>query len=342
MAKKKKSFGILHGRSTITGTKHRPSSLKPQKTRELIRRYHVLQKLKFSMIAKLKQELKLKEIDSEDSFEVALKASSSELFKTYKRSYDEFKALKVARSEGPLADAKTLDIDLLLSCLGKINAELAFRGGIDAYQAASTHGQDKKRGGDSSKRLITWLRESKYQKIYELNEPLSALEIGSLDPRNNISTCGIFQKVVRIDLRSNNSLILEQDFMERPLPISNEEKFNMISCSLVINFVPSPTGRGLMLRRITEFLKEPTSTGLSSLFLVLPLPCIANSRYFDKNTLDSIMQALGFTQTFYYEAKKLSYWLYDWGGSSKMKQIKIQKKIVHPGVSRNNFCIVME
>ena len=79
------------------------------------------------------------------------------------------------------------------------------------------------------------------------------LEIGCLSPYNAISTSSIFDDVVRIDLNSQNSLILEQNFMDRPLPQKESEKFNLISCSLVINFVPSPKERGEMLLRITKF-----------------------------------------------------------------------------------------
>ena len=51
------------------------------------------------------------------------------------------------------------DEERISSQLGTINAEIEALGGLDAYQEASSLGQDKERGGDSSKVLIEWLRE---------------------------------------------------------------------------------------------------------------------------------------------------------------------------------------
>ncbi|EMG50761.1 hypothetical protein G210_1081 [Candida maltosa Xu316] len=220
--------------------------------------------------------------------------------------------------------------------LGQIDAEIKERGGIEAYQSASTQGQTSKRGGDSSKKLVEWLQSDTYK---EKLENVNALEIGCLSPRNFISTCGIFTDVTRIDLNSQDALIMKQDFMERPLPQDESEKFNLISCSLVINFVPSPKERGEMLIRMTKFLKSPKN-GMSTLFMVLPLPCVANSRYFDNDRFLAIMKYLGFHQTFYYEANKVAYWLFDWNGK-RNSGTKFPKKELHSGSSKNNFCITI-
>lgn len=79
--------------------------------------------------------------------------------------------------------------------------------------------------------------------------------------------------------------------MFRQFPASRAEKFDMISCSLVVNFGPTAKGRGDMLRRTTQFLVEPPSTLRSSLFSVLPLVCESNSRYFSQALLREIMDA---------------------------------------------------
>ncbi len=49
--------------------------------------------------------------------------------------------------------------DEVSSQLIAINAEIEALGGLDAYQEASTLGQDKERGGDSSKVLVEWLKD---------------------------------------------------------------------------------------------------------------------------------------------------------------------------------------
>lgn len=338
MAKKKvKSTGLLKRPRTITGKSLStiPKSLKPQHTRQIIRRFHILQKNRHSILARLRKLNKEIDIDTyKDQLNDNEKVIYTEYFEKFvlPKNYSELEVYKI--------DDSLSDRDLIKT-LARIDAEIKQRGGIEAYQSASTQGQTTKRGGDSSKRLIDWLQEEPYSK--KLSN-INALEIGCLSPYNVISTSGIFQDIVRIDLNSQDPLIIEQNFMERPLPKNNEERFNLISCSLVINFVPSHQERGEMLIRMTKFLKKPINGCMSSLFLVLPLPCITNSRYFDNKLLLEIMSSLGFEKTCYYEAKKVAYWLFDWNGKLEgiNKRMKFPKKNMYAGSSRNNFCITIE
>jgi 25S rRNA (adenine2142-N1)-methyltransferase len=55
-----------------------------------------------------------------------------------------------------LQDANVISIEEQLKA---VSEEIDSLGGLDAYQEASTLGQDKERGGDSSKVLIEWLKE---------------------------------------------------------------------------------------------------------------------------------------------------------------------------------------
>ncbi|RCK67184.1 hypothetical protein Cantr_03132 [Candida viswanathii] len=327
MAKKKTRSGLLKAPKTITGKLGTPKSLKPQRTREIIRRFHVLQKSKNSVISKLRKSYP--QITANDYTQLQQDS-------TYKAAFTSFVAPAKYSDNQIYKIDDTLSRTDLIEILAKIDAEVQQRGGIEAYQSASTQGQTSKRGGDSSKKLVEWLHLDEYRGRLE---NVTALEIGCLSPHNVISTCGIFKEIVRIDLNSQDPLILEQNFMDRPLPKDESEKFNLISCSLVINFVPSPKERGEMLVRMTQFLKKPKKS-MSSLFLVLPLPCVSNSRYFDNERLLDMMNQLGFRQTFYYEAKKVAYWLFDWTGKVKLTT-KFPKKELHSGSSKNNFCITI-
>ncbi|CAI5756517.1 unnamed protein product [Candida verbasci] len=325
---KKKSSILSHKTKSITGKSNSvPKSLKPQQTRQIIRRFHVLQKNKYSILTKLRKIYPEINIDN-----------YKELIhgKIYQNSFNIFQIPAKYSDNKIYKIDETLSITQLIEILAKIDSEIEQRGGIETYQSASTQGQTNKRGGDSSKKLIEWLRDEKYED--KLNN-LTALEIGCLSPSNAITTCGIFKEITRIDLNSQDPLIIEQDFMKRPLPTAPNEKYNLISCSLVVNFVPLPKERGEMLIRITKFLKKATKDSLSCLFFVLPLPCITNSRYFDNDKLLEIMKSLGFTQSFSYEANKVAYWLFDWNG--KITNKKFNKKELHSGSSRNNFCITI-
>lgn len=332
-----KSTLLLHRPKSITNAK-RPRSLKPQKARKLIRRYHVLQKQRATLLRKItKAQLESLDLDS------------TELAKYLKREYPQHAKSylthkEIAQKSGnltTLVNIESSDIHKICTQLGDIDGEIASLGGIEAYQVASTQGQDSLRGGDSSKKLVEWLKAN-YSPIISGPNTLNALEIGCLSANNAISTSKIFLEVIKIDLNTQNqSKILQQDFMLRPLPRNDSERFNLISCSLVINFVPSPSQRGDMLRRITRFLKPPSNGSMSTVFMVLPLPCVTNSRYFDHLSMDEIMNSLGFTKTCYYEAKKIAYWLYDWNGNVN-HDFTFQKKEKHTGPKRNNFCITLD
>ncbi|KAK6458027.1 YBZ1-like protein [Scheffersomyces xylosifermentans] len=332
---KKKRPGLLKRPSTITNKGIVPKSLKPQQARGLIRRFHVLQKNKYAIIKRLKKAEGLAEITVDNYLEVLSTGKRERSY--YENAQNKFRLESTDQLPVVKIDEK-LTTRQLIEQLAEIDAETTARGGIGAYQSASTQGQNSKRGGDSSKKLVEWLKQPQYKD--RLND-VNALEIGCLSTRNVISTCNIFKNIVRIDLNSQSPLIVEQDFMQRPLPTSDDERFNLISCSLVINFVPSPKERGDMLVRMTKFLKKPVKGSISSLFLVLPLPCITNSRYFDNELLQNIMKELGFKQIFAYEAKKVAYWLFDWSGQVSKKKKKFTKKELYSGSKRNNFCITI-
>ena len=178
------------------------------------------------------------------------------------------------------------------------------------------------------------------------------LEVGALRTDNACAKSGIFERVERIDLCSRHKDILEQDFMERPLPAEDrkaEEGFDVVSLSLVVNYVGDATGRGEMLRRVARFMR-PAKSGrggedlgeswLPGLFLVLPAPCVENSRYLDERRLEDIMQALGLGLLRRKMSSKLVYYYYRYTGDTTTKSFSKQE--VRKGGSRNNFAIVLK
>jgi 25S rRNA (adenine2142-N1)-methyltransferase len=225
-------------------------------------------------------------------------------------------------------------------------------GGIQTYQAASKQGQAKDRGGDSSKVLVDWLQQSHIVDAKAsagdptVKAPLKCLEVGALSTSNAISKFPGKIQMTRIDLNSQGPGIEKQDFMERPLPSVEDEKFDIISLSLVLNYVPDAVGRGEMLKRITKFLRstndqlDTTITARPLLFLVLPLPCVENSRYVDEPLLLQIMANLGFTKDYNKNTSKLCYYLFSWNG--KVTSRKSDKKKLRDKPAMNNFCIIVE
>ncbi|KAI4120544.1 MAG: hypothetical protein LQ338_006939 [Usnochroma carphineum] len=242
-----------------------------------------------------------------------------------------------------------------------IRAQLAASGGLQKYQEASIQGQSAERGGDTSKVLVEWLNElSPSTEIRNGSTDmrrLRMLEVGALKVDNACSRSGIFD-VTRIDLHSQHPGIQTQDFMEMPLPSKGTletDGFDIISLSLVINYVGDAVGRGEMLKRVGSFLKVgprwnfgSTSTSDSvypALFLVLPGPCITNSRYFDEERLERIMTALGYAKLRSKLSKKLVYYLWRYVGveaGRAKNDVLFKKQEIRPGSQRNNFKIILQ
>ncbi|GAB7343621.1 hypothetical protein MBLNU457_1617t1 [Dothideomycetes sp. NU457] len=229
-----------------------------------------------------------------------------------------------------------------------LRQQIELQGGLKKYQQASLQGQASDRGGDSSRLLLDWVNPL----LTENKTKIRLLEVGALSTSNACSRSNLFS-VTRIDLNSQAKGIQQQDFMERPLPTSNEEKFDMLSLSLVVNYVPDSNGRGEMLRRTCKFLntdhriqhdESGTRQVTPSLFLVLPAPCIFNSRYMDEARLTEIMESLGYHMDERKLTAKLIYylWSYEPSRSVRKPHTTFPKKEVNPGAKRNNFSIVLE
>lgn len=234
--------------------------------------------------------------------------------------------------------------------VAQLETEIEKHGGIEKYQTASLLGQGKERGGDSSRILMDWLKPVvPMLKAREDADRLRLLEVGALSVSNACSKSGCFD-IERIDLNSQAEGILQQDFMERPLPKLNDEKFEIISLSLVLNYVPDQENRGKMLRRTLDFLKKPLGQDqeelqkvFPALFLVLPSPCVTNSRYMDEAKLEAIMNSLGYVKEQYKISNKLVYYLWRVADfTAKAKKEAFKKVELRAGGTRNNFAIVLK
>ena len=226
--------------------------------------------------------------------------------------------------------------------VSELERRIAANGGLEVYQLASQNGQHSSRGGDTSKQLIHWLEELCVLPL--AHGQLRALEIGSLSPTNVISQQMNVQ-MTRIDLKSTHPDILEQNFMQRPLPQTDMDRFHLVSCSLVVNFVPDPEERGEMLKRTAQFLLSPASNSIDAqvpplLFLTLPLPCVENSRYLTIDHLAYIMDLIGFEKVREKTSTKIYYSLWQLSHLPRQPTL-VKKKEIRSGKYRNNFCIVL-
>ncbi|KAK2765908.1 hypothetical protein FQN54_007423 [Arachnomyces sp. PD_36] len=229
----------------------------------------------------------------------------------------------------------------------ELEARIEANGGLQSYQLASKTGQSAERGGDSSKVLVEWLSPTLQQlRGAGHKRLLRVLEIGALSTKNQCSAVESLE-VTRIDLHSQEEGILEQDFMMRPLPAGDRDMFHIISLSLVLNYMPDPAARGDMLIRSTKFLTEQLPAEARSigtfkpyLFLVLPLACVSNSRYFTEERLKDIMMSLGYQMVQRKATVKLVFYLWELDGV-RDKRCTFKKEVLNPGKVRNNFTVVL-
>ena len=247
----------------------------------------------------------------------------------------------------------------------RLTEQLEINGGLAAYQVASTQGQSKDRGGDTSGVLVEWLglkREvgsgsgSGPRLPPRKAEAVRILEVGALSPRNALNIPGL-TIVRRIDLRSQDPNQIEEcDFMELPVEVAwqGSTGYHVVSLSLVLNYVGDSGERGRMLERTRRFLKHSSVTDggrriseecmalLPALFLVLPLSCVVNSRYLTEERLVEIMESLGFAQMRVKRSAKLYYslWRLRVGYAENSREV-FKKEEVRSGKDRNNFCIVL-
>lgn len=96
-----------------------------------------------------------------------------------------------------------------------------------------------------------------------------------------------------------------------------------------------------MLQLCHGHLKPHTS---SLLFVVLPLPCVTNSRYTTVESFRQIVTAVGFSlvKEQWREGGKVAYWLFrrvPAGPPVKLEDWST-KKLINDGPGRNNFSII--
>jgi 25S rRNA (adenine2142-N1)-methyltransferase len=101
------------------------------------------------------------------------------------------------------------------------------------------------------------------------------------------------------------------------------------------------TSQGRMLQLIRQHLLPSPS---SLLFLVLPLPCITNSRYLSRGLLIQIMAEVGFSMV-HERSKaggKVGYWLFKWAEPVAPTARTRRKRIICDGPGKNNFAVVLD
>lgn len=92
-----------------------------------------------------------------------------------------------------------------------------------------------------------------------------------------------------------------------------------------------------MLRQSRKHLKNG-----GHMFLVLPLPCVDNSRYMDENWLLSILKTVGYELVLQQHTPKLAMYMMQAAEVDLSVEPKsFGKDLIRGGKDRNNFAIVL-
>lgn len=202
-------------------------------------------------------------------------------------------------------------------------------GGIIAYQKASKLGESRHGSFNSAKWVLKQLR------AYNVcangteigNEKLRVIDVGALD--NNYKKHAKWIQCTPIDLNPQSNEVIKADFLKL-----DGKEYDVVVLSLVVNFEGDIRKRGDMLRKCQKLIVDQ-----GYLFIVLPLPCLNNSRYLNEELFVSMMESLGFDVCVRHSSKKLSFFMF-----RKTRQVQVKsfpKKIVRKGGNHNNFAIVL-
>jgi len=145
--------------------------------------------------------------------------------------------------------------------LDAINGQMSSFGGLDAYQRMSKQGQSAERGGGTETVLIDWLKDIVKDDplgdgqrlrcvcvagfssvVFVLTMWPRLLEVGALKA-DNYRGCSSWIENTPIDLNAQDPGIRQEDFL-RMSEDENTCEWDVLSLSLVLNFVPDPRERG--------------------------------------------------------------------------------------------------
>ena len=200
-------------------------------------------------------------------------------------------------------------------------------GGINAYQKASKLGEARHGSFNSAKWILKQLRAFNVFANRTEDEKLRVLDVGALD--NNYKKHAKWIQCTPIDLNPQSNEVIKADFLKL-----DDKEYDVVVLSLVVNFEGDIRKRGDMLRKCPKLVVDQ-----GYLFIVLPLPCLNNSRYLNEEVFVSIMESLGFDVCSQYNSKKLSFFMF-----RKTHQVQVKsfpKKILRKGGNHNNFAIVL-
>eukprot|EP00762_Andalucia_godoyi_P006262 ANDGO_05939.mRNA.1 25S rRNA adenine-N(1) methyltransferase len=213
-------------------------------------------------------------------------------------------------------------------------------GGLEKYQRASLFGEmGYQHRFNSAKWVVKDLcaRERRPSKQASgMQAKLSLLDVGAIT--NHYRPYQSWILPTSIDLHSFDPDVIQIDFFEFA-KCYDDDPFDVVVLSLVLNFVGSPEKKGEMIARCEDLVKVG---GL--LYVVLPVACVENSRYLKHSLWLRMLKSVGFSVLDHRTSSKLSFYVFQRTEDSLLRTAHhaFPKKLCRSGDSRNNFCVVMQ
>ena len=217
--------------------------------------------------------------------------------------------------------------------IANLEAKKEKLGGINAYQKASKLGEARHGSFNSAKWILKQIRDFDVCKVNSITTKateakIRLLDVGALD--NNYRKHQKWIQCTSIDLNPRSDAVVKADFLK----LEGNKLYDVVVLSLVINFEGDVRRRGQMLRKCQQLIMDQ-----GYLFIVLPLPCLNNSRYLNDDLFVSMMESLGFKTCARHKSRKLSFFMFRKTGHAKVKSFP--KKVLRKGGNHNNFAIIL-
>lgn len=273
---------------------------------------HVEQKVKTKKQSKKKKKKQLKPV-----------THTTTVIRKDNNLINKFHAL--TKKQELIKKAKGLSDHERTSKLEELSSKIDKLGGIDAYQKASKLGESRSGGFNSAKWVVSKLKEFN---IRGGNDKLRLLDVGAL--ACNYTKQNSWIDCTAIDLNPQNSSVIKADFLSLPSHV----QYDVVVLSLVINFEGDAGRRGDMLKLCTKIVKKQ-----GFLFIVLPLPCVKNSRFLNKELFLSMTECLGFAVRSEHCSKRLYFVMLE--NNNNVRTKAFPRKTLRTGSGYNNFTIIL-
>lgn len=214
----------------------------------------------------------------------------------------------------------------------EIEQQLEALGGIEAYQQASLLGEQHHAGFDASQWVTADLKRCRGPPS---SGKIQLLDVGAIV--NHYSKHRSWIDCQALDLNSMDPEVVKMDFFD--FAPHCDAVFDVVVLSLVINFVGSPSKKGLMLVLCEKLVKLG-----GFLYVVLPVACIQNSRYLKHSLFIKIMRTVGFVLETHKVSRKLAMYVFRRSDAptERLPPRSFSKCLCRNGTNRNNFCVVVE